>query len=92
VKTVSDEPSVSIHLLANDTACVWRHQFDPSTGEVKLQIGLQQRAVSAGAGPGYARRRLTAFHRVCRAIARCRAIGEQGESRDVGVDHHLDQS
>ena len=35
VKTVSAEPSVSIHLLANDTACVWRHRFEPSTGEVK---------------------------------------------------------
>jgi 3-mercaptopropionate dioxygenase len=35
VRTVSDEPSVSIHLLANDTACVWRHRFDPATGEVK---------------------------------------------------------
>jgi predicted metal-dependent enzyme (double-stranded beta helix superfamily) len=34
VKTVSDEPSVSIHLLANDTACVWRHRFEPSTGDV----------------------------------------------------------
>jgi 3-mercaptopropionate dioxygenase len=35
VKTVSDEPSVSIHLLANDTACVWRHRFHPASGEVK---------------------------------------------------------
>jgi len=35
VKTVSDVPSVSIHLLANDTACVWRHRFEPSTGEVR---------------------------------------------------------
>jgi predicted metal-dependent enzyme (double-stranded beta helix superfamily) len=34
VKTVSDEPSVSIHLLANDTACVWRHKFDPGAGTV----------------------------------------------------------
>ena len=34
VKTVSDEPSVSIHLLANDTACVWRHRFEPVTGIV----------------------------------------------------------
>jgi len=34
VKTVSDEPSVSIHLLANDTACVWRHRFQPETGAV----------------------------------------------------------
>jgi predicted metal-dependent enzyme (double-stranded beta helix superfamily) len=35
VKTVSDGPSVSIHLLANDTACVWRHRFELATGEVK---------------------------------------------------------
>jgi 3-mercaptopropionate dioxygenase len=34
VKTVSDVPSVSIHLLANDTACVWRHRFDPASGIV----------------------------------------------------------
>ena len=34
VRTVSAEPSVSIHLLANDTACVWRHRFDPSSGVV----------------------------------------------------------
>lgn len=35
VKTVSDGPSISIHLLANDTACVWRHRFDPEAGTVK---------------------------------------------------------
>ena len=35
VRTVSDVPSVSIHLLANDTACVWRHRFEPATGVVK---------------------------------------------------------
>jgi predicted metal-dependent enzyme (double-stranded beta helix superfamily) len=34
VKTVSRGPSVSIHLLANDTACVTRHRFEPSTGLV----------------------------------------------------------
>lgn len=34
VETVSAEPSVSIHLLANDTACVWRHRFDPDAGTV----------------------------------------------------------
>ena len=34
VRTVSDVPSVSLHLLANDTACVWRHRFIPETGEV----------------------------------------------------------
>ncbi len=34
VKTVSKEPSISIHLLANDTACVTRHRFDPANGLV----------------------------------------------------------
>jgi 3-mercaptopropionate dioxygenase len=34
VKTISDIPSISIHLLANDTACVWRHRFDPGRGTV----------------------------------------------------------
>jgi predicted metal-dependent enzyme (double-stranded beta helix superfamily) len=34
VETVSDAPSISIHLLANDTACVWRHRFDPAAGTV----------------------------------------------------------
>ena len=34
VRTLSDVPSVSIHLLANDTACVWRHRFDPAAGTV----------------------------------------------------------
>jgi 3-mercaptopropionate dioxygenase len=34
VRTVSDTPSISIHLLANDTACVWRHKFDPASGVV----------------------------------------------------------
>jgi predicted metal-dependent enzyme (double-stranded beta helix superfamily) len=34
VSTISETPSVSIHLLANDTACVWRHKFDPASGLV----------------------------------------------------------
>lgn len=34
VKTVSDTPSISIHLLANDTACVTRHRFDADSGKV----------------------------------------------------------
>jgi predicted metal-dependent enzyme (double-stranded beta helix superfamily) len=33
VRTTSSETSVSIHLLANDTGCVWRHTFDEQTGE-----------------------------------------------------------
>jgi predicted metal-dependent enzyme (double-stranded beta helix superfamily) len=34
VTTISPEASVSIHLLGNDTACVWRHRFDPDAGTV----------------------------------------------------------
>lgn len=34
VKTISDTASISIHLLANDTACVWRHKFEPDTGVI----------------------------------------------------------
>jgi predicted metal-dependent enzyme (double-stranded beta helix superfamily) len=33
VRTTSEETSVSIHLLTNDTGCVWRHAFDPESGE-----------------------------------------------------------
>lgn len=35
VRTISEGASVSIHLLANDTACVWRHRFDPDAGTVQ---------------------------------------------------------
>jgi predicted metal-dependent enzyme (double-stranded beta helix superfamily) len=34
VRTTSSTASISIHLLANDTACVWRHKFDPDSGVV----------------------------------------------------------
>jgi 3-mercaptopropionate dioxygenase len=33
VRTTSPSPSVSIHLLTNDTGCVWRHAYDVETGE-----------------------------------------------------------
>lgn len=33
VRTTSRETSVSIHLLTNDTGCVWRHRYDPETGD-----------------------------------------------------------
>lgn len=29
VRTVSEVPSISIHLLGNDLGCIWRHAFDP---------------------------------------------------------------
>jgi predicted metal-dependent enzyme (double-stranded beta helix superfamily) len=34
VRTTSPDTSVSIHLLTNDTGCVWRHAFDAGSGEV----------------------------------------------------------
>jgi predicted metal-dependent enzyme (double-stranded beta helix superfamily) len=35
VRTTSDETSVSIHLLTNDTGCVWRHAYDAESGEAR---------------------------------------------------------
>jgi predicted metal-dependent enzyme (double-stranded beta helix superfamily) len=35
VATISRSPSVSIHLLGNDTGCVWRHAYDPEEGTVR---------------------------------------------------------
>jgi len=34
VRTTSPFTSVSLHLLTNDTGCVWRHKFEPESGEV----------------------------------------------------------
>jgi 3-mercaptopropionate dioxygenase len=33
VKTISSEPSISLHLLANDTGCIVRQKFDLASGE-----------------------------------------------------------
>jgi 3-mercaptopropionate dioxygenase len=33
VRTTSPESSISIHLLTNDTGCVWRHTFEPESGK-----------------------------------------------------------
>ncbi|MEH2327036.1 MAG: hypothetical protein V7K32_26420 [Nostoc sp.] len=35
VKTTSQSASVSIHILGNDTGCIWRHQFMPESHSVK---------------------------------------------------------
>jgi predicted metal-dependent enzyme (double-stranded beta helix superfamily) len=35
VRTTSAETSVSIHLLTNDTGCVWRHAYDAASGEAQ---------------------------------------------------------
>jgi predicted metal-dependent enzyme (double-stranded beta helix superfamily) len=34
VRTTSDVPSISIHLLGNDLGCIWRHAYDPQHGTV----------------------------------------------------------
>ena len=34
VITTGDDPSISLHLLGNDVGCVWRHRFEPETGEI----------------------------------------------------------
>jgi predicted metal-dependent enzyme (double-stranded beta helix superfamily) len=35
VRTTSTETSVSIHLLGNDTGCVWRHTYDEASGAAR---------------------------------------------------------
>ncbi len=35
VRTTSPTTSVSIHLLTNDTGCVWRHAYDLASGEAR---------------------------------------------------------
>jgi 3-mercaptopropionate dioxygenase len=35
VRTTSPEASVSIHLLTNDTGCVWRHAWDTASGHAR---------------------------------------------------------
>jgi predicted metal-dependent enzyme (double-stranded beta helix superfamily) len=35
VRTTSADSSVSIHVLTNDTGCVWRHAYDVETGEAQ---------------------------------------------------------
>jgi predicted metal-dependent enzyme (double-stranded beta helix superfamily) len=52
VRTTSAEASVSIHLLTNDTGCVWRHTFDPDTGESSpFRSGYVNAACAPGAPP-----------------------------------------
>ncbi len=47
VRTTSAETSVSIHLLANDTGCVWRHTYDEQTGEASPISGRATSTPSA---------------------------------------------
>jgi predicted metal-dependent enzyme (double-stranded beta helix superfamily) len=45
VETLGQDASVSIHLLANDVGCIWRHAFDPGAGTVRaFRSGYSNRA------------------------------------------------
>jgi 3-mercaptopropionate dioxygenase len=52
VRTISPENSVSIHLLTNDTGCVWRHVYDPESGRDRP---FRSGYVNAPCEPGVAR-------------------------------------
>jgi predicted metal-dependent enzyme (double-stranded beta helix superfamily) len=52
VRTTSTETSVSIHLLTNDTGCVWRHAYDPESGaERAFRSGYVNVACADDDGP-----------------------------------------
>ena len=52
VRTTSPETSVSIHLLTNDTGCVWRHVYDPESGETApFRSGYVNAECEAGEAP-----------------------------------------
>jgi predicted metal-dependent enzyme (double-stranded beta helix superfamily) len=54
VRTTSPETSVSIHLLTNDTGCVWRHSFDPETGvESPFRSGYANAACESETAPSH---------------------------------------
>lgn len=53
VATVSRTPSVSLHLLGNDTGCTWRHAYDPAAGTVRpFRSGWSNVPCRGGSGPG----------------------------------------
>jgi 3-mercaptopropionate dioxygenase len=52
VRTTSAETSVSIHLLTNDTGCVWRHAYDPGTGQARpFRSGYANAPCAPESGP-----------------------------------------
>jgi 3-mercaptopropionate dioxygenase len=53
VRTTSAETSVSIHLLTNDTGCVWRHVYDPVSGDSEpFRSGYANAACASGPEEG----------------------------------------
>ena len=52
VRTTSEDTSVSIHLLTNDTGCVWRHAYDPETQDGDaVPLRLRQRGLRGVTSP-----------------------------------------
>jgi len=55
VKTTSQVPSVSLHLLGRDIGCVWRHSYDPEHGTVRpFRSGYTNAPCEEEAGRGKA--------------------------------------
>lgn len=53
VQTVSDVPSVSLHLLGNDIGCTWRHRFEPEEETVHaFRSSYSNEPCEDGAAPG----------------------------------------
>lgn len=57
VRTTSAYTSVSLHLLTNDTGCVWRHRFEPDSNEARpfrsgyVNVACEDGPADAEAGP-----------------------------------------
>ena len=51
VRTTSAKTSVSIHLLASDTGCVWRHTFDETGEATPFRSGYVNAECESGTGP-----------------------------------------
>ena len=91
VRTTSPETSVSLHLLTNDTGCVWRHAFDEHTGEaspfrsgyVNVDCDAQRDPQRAGAREDVAVGREQRRRRVVLAALG----GEVPAGRDHGLAH-----
>lgn len=51
VTTLSATASISLHLLGNDTGCVWRHRYDEDGTVTPLRSGYTNRACEAASAP-----------------------------------------
>ena len=53
VKTTSSTPSISLHLLANDIGCIWRHTYDPEKSTTSpFRSGYTNVRCDDGSEPG----------------------------------------